>query len=174
MFKIYYLVSKNDPLKFWNLEIIGNSFTVIYCDMVDLHTETEETQVFETDEICFQKAEKLLCEKLNSEYQEANPKTLQRIDQLEDRLGSLAMKYRACDLESEEEKKIISVYHKVLNILFGRDLFIFGLRGRIMTVVFRMNLCPNSIAITEIDKLEGGTRIYKTNSITCVRTQCIT
>ncbi|EKO49653.1 hypothetical protein [Leptospira kirschneri] len=125
MFKIYYLVSKNDPLKFWNLEIIGNSFTVIYCDMVDLHTETEETQVFETDEICFQKAEKLLCEKLNSEYQEANPKTLQRIDQLEDRLGSLAMKYRACDLESEEEKKIISEYHKVLNILFGRDLIHF-------------------------------------------------
>ncbi|EMO69521.1 hypothetical protein LEP1GSC132_1551 [Leptospira kirschneri str. 200803703] len=121
MFKIYYLVSKNDPLKFWNLEIIGNSFTVIYCDMVDLHTETEETQVFETDEICFQKAEKLLCEKLNSEYQEANPKTLQRIDQL----GSLAMKYRACDLESEEEKKIISEYHKVLNILFGRDLIHF-------------------------------------------------
>ncbi|WP_317677763.1 hypothetical protein [Leptospira kirschneri] len=125
MFKIHYLVSKNDPLKFWNLEIIGNSFTVIYCDMVDLHTETEETQVFETDEICFQKAEKLLCEKLNSEYQEANPKTLQRIDQLEDRLGSLAMKYRACDLESEEEKKIISEYHKVLNILFGRDLIHF-------------------------------------------------
>ncbi|EJO70965.1 hypothetical protein LIX31_16000 [Leptospira kirschneri] len=125
MFKIYYLVSKNDPLKFWNLEIIGNSFTVIYCDMVDLHTETKETQVFETDEICFQKAEKLLCEKLNSEYQEANPKTLQRIDQLEDRLGSLAMKYRACDLESEEEKKIISEYHKVLNILFGRDLIHF-------------------------------------------------
>ncbi|EMJ94332.1 hypothetical protein LEP1GSC198_1508 [Leptospira kirschneri str. JB] len=125
MFKIYYLVSKNDPLKFWNLEITGNSFTIIYGDMADLHTETEETQVFETDEICFQKAEKLLREKLNSEYQEVDPKTLQRIDQLEDLLGSLAMKYRACDLESEEEKKIISEYHKVLNILFGRDLIHF-------------------------------------------------
>ncbi|EKO60680.1 hypothetical protein [Leptospira kirschneri] len=121
MFKIYYLVSKNDPLEFWNLEITGNSFTIIYGDMADLHTETEEIQVFETDEICFQKAEKLLREKLNSEYQEVDPKTLQRID----RLGSLAMKYRACDLESEEEKKIISEYHKVLNILFGRDLIHF-------------------------------------------------
>ncbi|SOR62407.1 conserved hypothetical protein [Leptospira interrogans serovar Manilae] len=91
----------------WNLEITENSFTVISCDKADLHTETEETQVFETNEICFQKAEKLLREKLNSGYQEVAPKTLQRIDRLEDQLGSLAMKYRACDLGSEEEKKII-------------------------------------------------------------------
>ncbi|EKR15790.1 hypothetical protein [Leptospira interrogans] len=125
MFKIYYLVSTNNPLEFWNLEITENSFTVISCDKADLHTETEETQVFETNEICFQKAEKLLREKLNSGYQEVAPKTLQRIDRLEDQLGSLAMKYRTCDLGSEEEKKIISEYHKILNILFQRNLIHF-------------------------------------------------
>ncbi|WP_061244406.1 hypothetical protein [Leptospira noguchii] len=120
---LIYLVSKSDPLLFWNLEITGNSFTVISCDESGL--DTEKTQVFETDEICFQEAEKLLREKLNNGYKKVSPETLQRIDRLEDRLGSLAMKYRAGDLGPKEEKKIISEYHKVLNILFQRDLIHF-------------------------------------------------
>lgn len=118
MFKIYYLVSKNDPLDFWNLEIKGNSFTIFTYDKTDLDFEIEESQTFETDDLCFQEAEKLIREKLDNGYEAVSPETLQRIDQLEDKLGDLAMEYRASDLGSEEE--IISDYHKVLNILFQK------------------------------------------------------
>ncbi|EMJ98156.1 hypothetical protein [Leptospira alstonii] len=123
MFKIYYLVSKNDPLDFWNLEIKGNSFTIFTYDKTDLDFEIEESQTFETDDLCFQEAEKLIREKLDNGYEAVSPETLQRIDQLEDKLGDLAMEYRASDLGSEEE--IISDYHKVLNILFQKNLIHF-------------------------------------------------
>lgn len=67
----HYLTYKGDTSdKFWSIEVLGNSFTVIYGKTGA--AGTSQTKNFKTEEACLKEARKILSEKLKKGYVEKN------------------------------------------------------------------------------------------------------